>query len=543
MNTSSWPSPDLTGCSIPVLRIFLRSTFEWYVCSNNRALFVKEFPLHLRFLQPRSGCGLLAHLCAALAWGIFAFTALHSQTSPASSAAPAAGQGAKPASARAANKTSANKIAVIKSFRIVQETDGQAVEILSTKPLVPSIQAISDPERLVIDLPNARLDTQEKRISVQADQISTLRADQFQASPPVARIVVDLLAPRAYTWDAAGNRLVVHLGRDPGQAKNSTSPFEPLAVPSLTPGPKPVVTAVRAAGPLLLAGKDDGSGSTITAGPDTAVLNLSSGGEVHVCPGTTVSVTPSQNRHNLMLAMNTGALEAHFVLDASSDSVMTPDFRILLVGPGEFHYAISADNQGNTCVRALPGNTAAAIVSELLGDRTYQVKATDQFVFRSGQLDHVDTAVPQECGCPAQRDAPLRAVNDLTTHDQPTQNQAGMKSDASPPVTEPTHAESAPPTGIPAAAAPAEAAADPNEIHVQVEAPLVFHATGPAPAPVEDVRALPLESRVRETPALPAPLAPQPQLTPKSAETASAKRPPPRGFFRRIGGFFAAMFH
>ncbi|MGA7081124.1 MAG: AMIN domain-containing protein [Terriglobales bacterium] len=428
----------------------------------------------------------------------------------------------------------------------MQEKDGQAVEILSTKPLVPSIQAISDPERLVIDLPNARLDKQTKRISVQADQISTLRADQFQENPPVARIVVDLLAPRAYTWDAAGNRLVVHLEKNPGQARNSSSPFEPLAVPSLTPGPKPVVAAVRAAGPLSLAGKDDGSGSTITAGPDTAVLNLSSGGEVHVCPGTTVSVTPSQNRHNLMLAMNTGALEAHFVLDASSDSVMTPDFRILLVGPGEFHYAISADNQGNTCVRALPGNTAPAIVSELLGDRTYQVKATDQLVFRSGQLDHVDRAVPPECGCAAPHDAPLRAINDLPAHDLPTQNQAGLNPDANPaPVTKPSHAESAPPTGIPAAAAPADGPVDPNEIHVQVEAPLVFHATGPAPAPVEDVRALPLESRLRETPALAAPLAPQPQPMPKPAgtDTASAKRPPTRGFFRKIGGFFAAMFH
>jgi hypothetical protein len=445
--------------------------------------------------------------------------------------------GVKPGSKPSAS-SAVSKIAVIKSFRIVQEKDGQAVEILSTQPLIPSIQAVSNPERLVIDLPNARLETRQKRISVQADQISTIRADQFQQNPPVARVVVDLLAPRAYTWDAAGNRLVVHLGKNPNPAR--TSPFEPPTVPSLTPTPQPTVAAVRTAGPLTLARNDGGAGSSITAGPDTAVLSLSSGGELHVCPGTTVAVTPSQNRHNVMLSMNTGALEAHFTLDASSDSVITPDFRILLVGPGEFHYAISADNQGNTCVRALPGNTASAIVTELLGDRTYQVKATDQLVFRSGQLDRVDMAVPLECGCPPPRDAPARAANNL-----PTQSRALPPLNASAaPVAETAHAESAPSAGAPAAAAPLDASVAPNELHVQVEAPFVFHATGPPPAPVEDVRALPLDSRPRAAPALAAPLPPA-NKTPKPAgtETASANHAPARGFFRKLGGFFAAIFH
>ncbi len=429
------------------------------------------------------------------------------------------------------------KLAAVKSIRIVQERDGPAVEILSTRPLIPAIQLIGDPDRLVIDLPNARLETEQKRISVQADQITTLRAEQFQANPPVTRVVVDLLAPRSHTWDAAGNRLVVHLGKNPSSP--SSSPFEPPLVPSLTASPQPVVTAVRSAGPLAFTTTDGSNGSSITAGPDTAILRLSSGGEVHVCPGTTVSVTPSQNRHNLLLSMNTGAMEAHFALDTSSDSVMTPDFRILLVGPGEFHYAISADNQGNTCVRALPGNTASAIVSELIGDRTYQVKATDQLVFRAGQLDRVDMAVPLECGCPPPRDPPMRATNDL-----PAQSQAPSVKASPAPVSRIAHAKTPPASGSSAGAGGPDASPAANELHVQISAPFVFHATGPPPVPAVDAKALPVESRKASAPALANPLPPptHAQQKPKG-ETASADRPPARGFFRRIGGFFASLFH
>jgi len=486
---------------------------------------VKDFPPNLKCRQAVSGEPILTSKSTTLGWGTLSLCVILAAGMLVIGAPPLRSQTTKPDSKPAAAPV-ASKIALIKSFRIVQEKDGPAVEILSTRPLVPSIRAITDPDRLVIDLPNARLETPHKRISIQADQISTLRADQFQQNPPVARVVVDLLAPRAYTWDAAGNRLMVHLGKNPTEARSS--PFQAPTVPSLTPAPQPVITAVRAAGPLALAGNDGTSGSAITAGPDTAVLRLSSGGEVHVCPGTTVSVTPSQNRHNLMLSMNTGALEAHFALDASSDSVMTPDFRILLVGPGEFHYAISADNQGNTCVRALPGNTASAIVSELLGDRTYQVKATDQLLFHSGQLDRVDTAVPLECGCPPPRDAPLRATNDL-----PLQSRA--QSDGLPSM------NVSPAT---AAAAPLDASVASNELHVQVEAPFVFHATGPPPAPVEEVRALPLDSRPPAAPALAAPLPPPANSQPKpdGTGTVAANRAPARGFFRKLGGFFAALF-
>jgi hypothetical protein len=424
----------------------------------------------------------------------------------------------------------------------VQEKSGQAVEILSTRPLVPSIQAITDPDRVVIDLPNARLETQAKRIKVQADQITAIRADQFQQNPLVARVVVDLLAPRAYTWDAAGNRLVVHLGRSSVAA---SSPFQAPTVASLTSAPRPVVTAVRTSGPLTIALSDSASGSSFTAGADTTLLRLSSGGEVRVCPGTTVSVTHSESRHNVMFSMNAGALEAHFALDASSDSVMTPDFLIRLVGPGEFHYAISADHQGNTCVRALPGNTTSAIVSELLGDRTYQVKATDQLVFRSGQLDRVDMAVPLECGCPPSHDSTLRASNDIQKQIESAKfplplnkvrqtSTAGRVQSASP--------NPAAPTGnTPDSSAESTEAA---EVHVQVEAPFVFRASGPVPAPAEDVGGLPLERRTGTAPASSTSESPAENNKPHQGDSVgtSEKQTSSRGFFKKVGGIFAALF-
>jgi len=420
----------------------------------------------------------------------------------------------------------------VKSVRIVQEEDGPAVEILSTKPLVPAIQLLDNPPRLVIDLPQAVLEVKEKKVSVQANQISTLRSNQFQQNPPVTRVVVDLLVPRAYTWAAAGNRLLVHLGKDPANRATTQSP----SVASLTP----VAPAIAAVAPtpqtVSLVGSGIVSGSSITAGDETALLKLARGGEVHVCPGTTVSVTPAQNGRNVMLGMSTGAIEAHYRLDASSDSVMTPDFRILLSGPGEFHYAFSADNRGNTCVRALPGNTASAIVSELMGERTYQVKATDQLVFRSGHLDQVDMSVPMECGCPPARQPVLRANNNLPATDGESKNVNLAAKEAGPDI-----ASTQPPSALPANVPAAKTSETQNPVKVQIDVPFVFRGTDPPPAPVQEAGTLPTDSRPGMQTPLSTPLPPPARNNTKGKEVA-VNQGQSRGFFHRLGSFFAAIF-
>jgi hypothetical protein len=444
--------------------------------------------------------------------------------------------------------------AVVTSVRVVHERGVPVVEVLSTHPVVPTIQMLDSPPRLVIDLSNARMGMQRKRIPVLQENILTIRAEQYQKDPPITRVVLDLLVPYGYTWDVAGNRLMVRL-KPPGDANEDNaasrkSPFQPPQVLSLEPAAAPAVVPVTSGvGEVVLAGSRFAAGSSLTAGSDTAVLNLSRGGEIRVCPGTTVSVTPSKSAKDLMLGMSTGGLETHYALDASADTVLTPDFRILFAGPGEFHYAISTDSHGNTCVRGLNGNTSSAIVSELMGDRIYQVKPTEQAVFRSGRIDKVDTDVPLECGCPPPvpvmrtdtppaapiPDSKLPANTSLAQGSASPETAAMSDNDAPGDDARKTLSNGPEIQPLPAS--------QPNDVHIQVDAPFVFHAkkrplAQPVqPAPIDEATALP----VMESSARPVQIEAQVQPPPTPAPDTQAKTEHHR-LLRWIKGLFAAIF-
>jgi hypothetical protein len=424
---------------------------------------------------------------------------------------------------------------LVKSVRIIHERGVPVVEILSAGgPVIPEIQTLDSPPRLVIDLPNSRLGLTQRRIAIQKENILAIRVDQYQQKPPVTRIVLDLLAPYAYSWEGAGTRLLVRL-KPPEDLNAGKQSLQSAMAPGFSLDGAPAVMPVTGgSGALIAAGSRISSGSTITAGSDTAILRLSRGGELRICPGTAVSVTPSQTNRDLMLGLSTGGIEAHYTLKASADTVLTPDFRIMLAGPGEFHFAISADPHGNTCVRGLKGNTSSAIVSELMGDRIYQVRPTEQAMFHTGQINKVDTDIPLECGCPAPTPimraqapyAPNVPDSELPAKARIGGSETAVTSASSAPSLSP-EPETRLSNGSETAPLPSS---QPNEAPVQVEIPLVFtagnRAASASPPPLQAARDLPMEDSSARQVHL--------DTVVESPAPEKPNKPQRRGFFRRM---------
>ena len=423
---------------------------------------------------------------------------------------------------------SSRRTAEVQSIAVVPGNDGPVIEILATRPLTPKLQTVAGPLRLVIDLPNSTLSGTRKKIPFRNEQIKDVRVDQHQSD--VTRVVVDLTSPVRYGWDAMGNRLRIHLSADAAVSA------KPPSVPAFTAGVQPaaVPVAVGTSGSLVETGSRVASGSSITAGGETAILRLTRGGEVRVCPGTTVSVSTSSNGQDLMLGMSRGAMETHYGLAESVDSVLTPDFRIVLPGPGEFNLAISSDSHGDTCVGSLRGSTSSAVIAELLGNGTYEIKPEQEVVFRHGRLDAAETAVTS-CGCPPPQEPVLRAEADPST--VIPEDKAGEKLQLD--STEGS-AIKAPPSASPRPDTGANAnVKDPKAMKVQLEAPLVFsgrelakaRAANVPPAPISQVAALSWSAKPSDP--LPAVVV----LPPPDDNSAR------KGFFGKVKHLFGKMFH
>jgi hypothetical protein len=111
-----------------------------------------------------------------------------------------------PVTARAQSVPSIRRVQVLRSAGQVE------IEIEASERIVPQINLLSGPDRLVVDFVNALPGTQLRNLSLNRAEVKNLRVGLFSSDPPVTRIVLDLNGPQPYQIFPAGKTIMVKVG-------------------------------------------------------------------------------------------------------------------------------------------------------------------------------------------------------------------------------------------------------------------------------------------------------------------------------------------
>jgi AMIN domain len=147
--------------------------------------------------------------------------------------------------------------AELRKLKIARNGDKTKVELTLSKPVVPDVTVLNNPDRLVLDLPNTTANPGQRHIEVNMNGVVGVRVGLKSSSPLVTRTVVDLTTAHRYALASTGNTIVLMVL--PGDTVSDT----------LTHGRG----AVPAANGLLLGRRLSGQSDTV--GPKSATLRFS----------------------------------------------------------------------------------------------------------------------------------------------------------------------------------------------------------------------------------------------------------------------------
>jgi type IV pilus assembly protein PilQ len=143
------------------------------------------------------------------------------------------------------SRPQASQPTTVQRVNVVRSRNGIDIEILANGLLEPKALRLSQPERVVVDLPNAVPLLRHHTIAVNSAEVKTVRMSRYQFNPPVTRVVVDLGSAREYELVPAGRKLVVKLHGAKQAAQTpapASTPAVEVASADVKPEAKPAAT-------------------------------------------------------------------------------------------------------------------------------------------------------------------------------------------------------------------------------------------------------------------------------------------------------------
>lgn len=116
----------------------------------------------------------------------------------------------------------------VRSVALVSSSGQPQIEVKTSGPVSPATQAVTGPDRIVIDFPGALPATTLRKLAVHRGALKGIRTGLFQSQPPITRVVLDVDGPTDYQVVPSGNSIVIKLGSPngaaPAQAKATPAP-------------------------------------------------------------------------------------------------------------------------------------------------------------------------------------------------------------------------------------------------------------------------------------------------------------------------------
>jgi hypothetical protein len=100
----------------------------------------------------------------------------------------------------------------IRRVQVLGSKNQVEIEIEASDRVLPQINVLTGPDRLVVDFVNAVPGTQLRNQAVNRGEVKNLRVGLFSSDPPVTRVVLDLNGPQQYQVFPSRRTVIIKIG-------------------------------------------------------------------------------------------------------------------------------------------------------------------------------------------------------------------------------------------------------------------------------------------------------------------------------------------
>jgi hypothetical protein len=129
------------------------------------------------------------------------------------------------------------QVATVRHIAVTGGDHDLDVEITASGPITARTQTVTDPDRLIVDIPESLPGAGLHKTLVNRGKLTGIRVGLLSANPRITRVVLDLASPTQYRVLPKGNTIVVKLSGEsgPGPAPDAATSMTPAkTVPAQT---------------------------------------------------------------------------------------------------------------------------------------------------------------------------------------------------------------------------------------------------------------------------------------------------------------------